>query len=89
MPGSTANSLHPGVIETNLGRHIPNREEMYDRMRPTMKSLFFTTSTASVVFFPVGLQLVRIPHGSLRLVVCANVVRRAHEQRSEDCLLVL
>jgi WW domain-containing oxidoreductase len=37
--GRTANSLHPGVIETNLGRHVPNREAMYDRMRPTMKTV--------------------------------------------------
>ena len=35
----TANSLHPGVIQTNLGRHIPDREAMYDRLRPNMKSV--------------------------------------------------
>ncbi len=37
--GRTANSLHPGVIETNLARHIPDRESMYDRMRPSMKTI--------------------------------------------------
>ncbi len=35
----TANSLHPGVIETNLGRHVPDREGMYERLRPNMKSV--------------------------------------------------
>lgn len=35
----TANSLHPGVIETNLGRHIPDRDAMYDRLRPQMKTV--------------------------------------------------
>jgi len=35
----TANSLHPGVIDTNLGRHVPDREGMYDRMRNMMKTL--------------------------------------------------
>lgn len=30
--GRTANSLHPGVIETELGRHIPDRDGMYARM---------------------------------------------------------
>jgi len=35
----TANSLHPGVIETNLGRHVPDREGMYERLRPRMKSI--------------------------------------------------
>jgi len=35
----TANSVHPGVIETNLGRHIADRAAMYDRLRPMMKSL--------------------------------------------------
>ncbi|MFT5434766.1 MAG: WW domain-containing oxidoreductase [Myxococcota bacterium] len=34
----TANSVHPGVIETNLGRHVPDRDAMYDRMRPSIKT---------------------------------------------------
>ncbi len=37
--GRTANSLHPGVIETNLGRHVPDRDDMYDRLRPTLKTI--------------------------------------------------
>lgn len=37
--GRTANSLHPGVIETNLGRHIPDREAMYERMKPMLKTV--------------------------------------------------
>jgi len=30
--GRTANSLPPGVIQTNLGRHVPDAEAMYSRM---------------------------------------------------------
>ena len=29
----TANAVHPGVIDTELGRHVPDREAMYARMR--------------------------------------------------------
>ena len=38
--GITANSLHPGVIKTNLGRHLPPRkddrkdEDIYDKTIP-------------------------------------------------------
>ncbi len=35
----TANSLHPGVIETNLGRHVPDRDAMYEELRPMLKSV--------------------------------------------------
>ena len=35
----TAVALHPGVIDTNLGRHIPDREAMYERLRPMMKTV--------------------------------------------------
>lgn len=35
----TAVSLHPGVIETNLGRHVEDREAMYDKLRPMMKTV--------------------------------------------------
>lgn len=37
--GRTANSLHPGVIETNLGRHVPNREQMYESLRGIMRTV--------------------------------------------------
>ncbi|MCO4770399.1 MAG: SDR family NAD(P)-dependent oxidoreductase [Deltaproteobacteria bacterium] len=37
--GRTANSVHPGVIETNLGRHVEDREGMYDRLRHLLKSI--------------------------------------------------
>ena len=30
--GQTANALHPGVIDTELGRHVPDRAGMYARM---------------------------------------------------------
>jgi WW domain-containing oxidoreductase len=36
--GRTANALHPGVIDTELGRHIPDREAMYARMN-NLKSI--------------------------------------------------
>ena len=32
-------SLHPGVIETNLGRHIPDREAMYERMKDLLRTV--------------------------------------------------
>lgn len=35
----TAVALHPGVIETNLGRHIVEREAMYERLRPNLKTV--------------------------------------------------
>jgi NAD(P)-dependent dehydrogenase (short-subunit alcohol dehydrogenase family) len=37
--GQVANSVHPGVIATNLARHVPNPEAMFDRMRPQMKTI--------------------------------------------------
>lgn len=37
--GIRANSLHPGVIATNLARHVPNAEAMYDRFRDRMKTV--------------------------------------------------
>jgi len=35
----TANAVHPGVIETNLGRHVPDREAMYAKLKPRMKTV--------------------------------------------------
>jgi NAD(P)-dependent dehydrogenase (short-subunit alcohol dehydrogenase family) len=35
----TANSVHPGVIQTNLGRHVPDKEEMYDSMKDILKTV--------------------------------------------------
>ena len=35
--GRTANSVHPGVIQTNLGRHVPDAEGMYAKM--TLKTV--------------------------------------------------
>lgn len=37
--GQTANALHPGVIETNLARHVPNAEAMFSSMRANMKTI--------------------------------------------------
>ena len=35
----TANSLHPGVIQTNLARHIENPEKMFEQWAPMMKTV--------------------------------------------------
>ena len=35
----TANALHPGVIQTNLARHIENPEQMFARLRDRMKTI--------------------------------------------------
>ncbi len=35
----TANALHPGVIKTNLSRHIPDAEGMFSRMTVTLKTV--------------------------------------------------
>lgn len=35
----TANSVHPGVIATNLARHVPDPEGMFERMKNIMKTL--------------------------------------------------
>lgn len=32
-------SLHPGVIETNLGRHVPDRVAMYERLKPMLRTV--------------------------------------------------
>jgi len=37
--GRTAFSVHPGVIETNLGRHVPNKDAMYDSFRDILKTV--------------------------------------------------
>lgn len=34
-----ANSVHPGVIVTNLARHVPDQAALYERMRDRMKEL--------------------------------------------------
>ncbi|MFT4627198.1 MAG: WW domain-containing oxidoreductase [Myxococcota bacterium] len=37
--GRTANSLHPGVIATNLARHVPNAEAMFESLKAQMKTV--------------------------------------------------
>jgi NAD(P)-dependent dehydrogenase (short-subunit alcohol dehydrogenase family) len=37
--GKTANAVHPGVIETNLARHVPDREEMFENLKPQLKTV--------------------------------------------------
>ena len=45
----TANSVHPGVINTNLGRHVPNKEAMYERLKPHLKTTAQGASTQCLV----------------------------------------
>jgi len=35
----TANALHPGVIQTNLSRHIADPEKMFASLRPSLKTI--------------------------------------------------
>ena len=35
----TANAVHPGVIDTNLGRHLVDREAMYEQLKPMLKTV--------------------------------------------------
>ena len=46
-----ANSVHPGVIKTNLGRHVLDREGMYEQIQRTipLKSIPEGTSTQLLV----------------------------------------
>ena len=32
-----ANSVHPGVIDTNLGRHVPDKKAMYDALKKLVR----------------------------------------------------
>jgi WW domain-containing oxidoreductase len=51
MEGSkrTANAVHPGVIDTNLGRHVPNKEAMYEQLAAAMKTVPEGASTQCLV----------------------------------------
>ena len=46
-----ANSVHPGVIKTNLGRHVPDKDAMYEQIQRTipLKSIPQGTSTQLLV----------------------------------------
>ena len=35
----TANAVHPGVIDTNLNRHVPDKHALYARLNRTLKSV--------------------------------------------------
>jgi len=45
----TANSVHPGVIQTNLSRHIANPEGMFERMKPRLKTVSQGAATQTFV----------------------------------------
>ncbi len=38
-PRQTANSVHPGVVHTHLGRHVEDREAMHERMKSSLKTV--------------------------------------------------
>jgi len=35
--GRRANAVHPGVIDTNLGRHVPDKEAMYESLKKRVR----------------------------------------------------
>lgn len=45
----TANSVHPGVINTNLGRHVPDKAGMYARMQNMLKTVEQGAATQCLV----------------------------------------
>ena len=55
-----ANSVHPGVIKTNLGRHVPDREAMYSQIQKTipLKSIPQGTATQLLVATSTDLETV-------------------------------
>ena len=56
--GRTANALHPGVIETNLGRHVPDREGMYASLAHMMKTV--EAGAATQVYCAVRPELAEV-----------------------------
>ncbi|HHO50374.1 MAG TPA: SDR family oxidoreductase [Deltaproteobacteria bacterium] len=53
--GRTANAVHPGVIATNLARHVPDPEALFARMRPQMKTVEQGAATQCLVATHPGL----------------------------------
>lgn len=47
--GRTANAVHPGVIDTNLGRHVPDAAGMYARMQDQLKTVAQGAATQCLV----------------------------------------
>lgn len=54
----TANAVHPGVIDTNLGRHVPNPEAMYERLKHILKTIPQGAATQCLVATHPGLAKV-------------------------------
>ena len=52
-----ANSLHPGVIRTNLGRHIENRDQMYEDIQKVMTMKTVPQGSATQVFLATHPEL--------------------------------
>jgi len=45
----TANAVHPGVIQTNLSRHIENPEAMFANLKPMLKTVAAGAATQCMV----------------------------------------
>lgn len=45
-----ANSVHPGVIKTNLGRYVPDREAMYEQIQRTIPLKTIPQGTSTQIF---------------------------------------
>lgn len=56
--GATSNSLHPGVIETNLGRHLPPRDDDDGSRRLNWKTIPQGSATSCYVATNPGLERV-------------------------------
>jgi NAD(P)-dependent dehydrogenase (short-subunit alcohol dehydrogenase family) len=56
--GATSNSLHPGVIETNLGRHLPPRDDDDGSRRLNWKTIPQGAATTCYVGTNPGLERV-------------------------------
>ncbi len=47
--GRTANAVHPGVIMTNLARHVPDAESLFESMKARMKTVAQGAATQVLV----------------------------------------
>lgn len=54
-PDQTANAVHPGVIQTNLARHVPDPEALFARLRDRTKSIAQGAATQCLVATHPGL----------------------------------
>ena len=84
----TANSVHPGVIDTNLGRHVPNKEAMYERLKPHLKTAAQGASTQCLVATHPQLAQVSGAYFSDNKVVDPLHAKAADDELAERLWLV-